>query len=114
MDEESFESFLYKIEIEKNEKIFKLNYIVTKKGISISGTHSLFELSNKELKTLIKDSYKVAYLKEEYIELHNDIILNLLQSGFNIIPLDDCIFIKTDENIEIEYDDSITIQTEDI
>ena len=77
LDEAKFEKVLKKIEIagEDGVSVLKLNYIITKKGVSLSKTNSLFHLSENELKKLIKETHKV--IKIENKDFENELILFL-------------------------------------
>jgi len=113
LNEEKFKKALKKIEIVGEDKvsILKLNYIITKNGVILSGSNSLFDLSKKELNKLIKESYKIVRIKNK--EYYPEIIKSLWDSGYKVIPLDDCFYVNLEENVEIEFEESI-FKTEDI
>lgn len=116
MDEEKFEKSLIKVEVTDKESlvVYKLNYIATNKNITISGTHSLFGLSLKEIKSIIKEEYKIVYT-DKFKDYYPSIIKELTNCGYTIIPLDDMFFVKLEENIEIEFDDiDLSVITVDI
>lgn len=114
LNEKKFKKALKKIEItgEDGISILKLNYIITKNGITLSVSNSLFDLSEKELNKLIKESYKVARIEDK--KHYPEIIKSLWDLGYKVIPLDNLFYVNLEENIEIEFDESITIKTEDI
>lgn len=114
LDENKFKKSLRKIKVTGKDGITELvlHYIITKKHITLSASHSLFELSEKELKDLIKKDYKVAKVKDK--ESYLDLIRHLWDAGIEVIPLDDVFYLKTDENVDLELEGSIIAQTQDI
>lgn len=112
LDEKKFEKALKKIEIKNGIEILKLNYIITKTGITLSGSNSLFKISEKELKELIKNTHKLVKIESE--EHYPGIVRCVWDLGYEVIPLDNYIYVNLEENIEMDYDDLIVIKSEDI
>ena len=114
LDETKFEKALKKIEIIGKDRIsiLKLNYIITKKGVTLSRTNSLFHLDENELKKLIKKTHKVIKIKNK--EHYTSVLRSLWNSGYKVIPLDNLLYVNLTENFELEYEHSIFISSQDI
>lgn len=102
-----------KIEVEFDSKVYSLNYIVGSRYLANYGSNStIYDLTLSEFLDIIGSGYKVIELKYE-LSLEVKILKVLNLKGYECIPTENYIFVKTGEHIEIKYDNTI-IKTIDL
>ena len=94
-----------------SSSVISLCYYVAKNFIGYNDTHEIYLLTKEDLIKLIKSEYKVVRLTksdDSYL-----LIRKLVEHGFSIIPLDEEIYIKMEENSTIKIKNRI-YKTEDL
>lgn len=86
--------------------ILELEYMVSKNFLSYSPDGTIYNITGDDLHELVKaDKYHVLNFPKNF-SFKDDILFiinKLLQNNFTIIPLEDKIYIKTTETIELYY-----------
>lgn len=84
----------------------ELEYMVTKNFLSYSPDGTLYNINDDDLFKLVKaEKYHVLYFPKN-LTFKDDILFiinKLVEKDYTLIPLEDKIYIKTDESIELVY-----------
>lgn len=93
----------------------ELEYIVSKNFLSYSPDGTIYNITDDDLYELVKnEKYHVLNFPKNF-NFKDDILFiinKLLEKNYTIIPLEDKIYIKTTENIELSYKNQDLISIE--
>lgn len=109
------DKFDNRIIVEINDgNIYKLEFILGNKHLVNYGSiSSIYDLKVEELELIIKKDFKKMSLSNSIYSEKKKVLKALAMNSLEFIPLDECVYIKTDESIEINYEEKI-FKTTDI